>query len=214
MNLISSSDVIYINISEDIFKYFLKIEVGILFLPKKLFDHPSNNSSQLNIEDATITLSTLNDWINQLNKEGKSYLRLESILKQILFLSKNHIANILSENPEWKCLIGEQYLQKIVVFYSYNEFLNFKIKSILFKNPDTNSIQDALIASLVKASNEIQPILVDKEIANLIKNIEPISPVVCDIRICKQILGANDHPSLAEPENRKQLLTELLKEVN
>jgi hypothetical protein len=26
-------------------------------------------------------------------------------------------------------------------------------------------------------------------------------------------LGANDHPSLAEPENRKQLLTELLKEV-
>ena len=49
----------------------------------------------------------------------------------------------------------------------------------------------------MKASNEIQPILVDKEIANLIKNIEPISPVVCDISICKQILGANDHPSLA-----------------
>ncbi len=89
-----SSDVIYINISEDIFKYFLKIEVRILFLPKKLFDHPSNNSSQLNIEDATITLSTLNDWINQLNKEGKSYLRLESILKQMLSLSKNHITNI------------------------------------------------------------------------------------------------------------------------
>lgn len=214
VNLISSSDVIYINISEDIFKYFLKIEVRILFLPKKLFDHPSNNSSQLNIEDATITLSTLNDWINQLNKEGKSYLRLESILKQMLSLSKNHITNILSENPEWKCLIGEQYLQKIVVFYSYSEFLNFKIKSILFKNPDTNSIQDALIASLVKASNEIQPILVDKEIANLIKNIEPISPVVCDTSICKRILGAKEHPSLAEPENRKQLLTELLKEVN
>ena len=122
--------------------------------------------------------SQLNDWINQLNKEGKSYLRLESILKQILFLSKNHIANILSENPEWKCLIGEQYLQKIVVFYSYNEFLNFKIKSILFKNPDTNSIQDALIASLVKASNEIQPILVDKEIANLIREILSLSHFV------------------------------------
>lgn len=212
VDLIFAPKVVYIDVSEDIFRDFLKIEVGILFLPKKLFDHPSNNSSQLNIEDATITLSTLNDWINQLNKEGKSYLRLELILKQILVLSKNHIADILFENPEWKCLIGEQYLQKIVVFYSYNEFLNFKIKSILFEKPDTNSIQDALIASLVKASNEIQPILVDKKIANLIKNIEPISPVVCDISICKQILGANDHhPSLAEPENRKQLLTELLK---
>lgn len=179
-------------------------------MPKTLIASPSDNPSHLNIRDANSILLTLNSWINQLSKEGKSYLRLESILRQILNLSKNHIVEILSRYPEWKCLIGEQYLQKTVVFYSYNEFVELKQKSILFKKPNNQSQEKLLIDSLIKASQDIKPVVVDDEIARLIKNIPKISPVVCSTAICKQILGANEHPSLAEPENRKQLLTELL----
>ena len=67
---------------------------------------------------------------------------------------------------------------------------------------------------MVKASKDIKPVVVDGGIADVIKNITEISPVVCSTAVCRQILGSNDHPSLEEPEHRKQLLTELLKEVN
>jgi hypothetical protein len=210
VGLTSDSKVVYLDISENIFRCFLKIEVSVLFLPKKLFNDSSNNSSQLNFEDASITLLTLNSWINQLNKEGKDCLILESLLRQVLNFSKNHIVEILSKYPEWKCLIGEQYLQNTVVFYSYNEFVELKQKSILFKKPSDQS-QKELIKSLVRASPDIKPVVVDDKMAHLIKDIAKISPVVCSTAVCKHILGANDHPSLAEPENRKQLLTELLK---
>ena len=131
-----------------------------------------------------------------------------NMLRQILVLSKENLNRILLKHQNCRCLIGQDYLQKEINFYSYKEFQSLKNKYILFKK---SSNQEKLIDALTNVSKDIKPVVVDGGIADLIKNIPEISPVVCSTAVCKQILGANDPPSLSEPEHRKQLLTELLK---
>jgi len=207
INLIRDSEVIYIDVSETIFKDILKIEVSILLLPKLLFTRSHNDSlAQLNVEDATTILSKLDSLINHWKEQGENTTKIESILKQFLNLSKNYVINILSANPDWRCLIGSQYPQETAIFYSYHDFQDYKRQSILFRKPNNN-----LIKSLVEAIENIQPIVVDKQIAELLENDQNISPIPCNLDTCKSTLSKA--PDLALPERRKQLLTELLKEV-
>lgn len=206
INLIRDSEVIYIDVSENIFKYLLQLKVSVLLLPKSLFIRPHSGSlDQLNVEDAKTILLNLNSLINRWEQQGINNSILESVLKQFLSFSKNYVINILSANPDWRCLIGSEHPQKTAVFYSYHNFQKFKRQSILFIETNNN-----LIDSLVKAT-EIKPIIVDSKIADLLKNDENISPVTCDIHTCKNSLS--EAPPLALPERRKQLLTELLKEL-
>lgn len=210
INLIRGSEVIYVDVdvSDNIFKDILQIEVSALLLPKLLFADSHNDSlGQLNVQDATTILSTLNSLINQCEQQEKNTRFLEQILRQFLDLSKKYvISSILSKNPYWRCLIGNQYPQKTAIFYSYHDFQDFKHKSILFRELNNNLIQ-----SLVEATENIKPIIVDSKIADLLKNDENVSPVTCDIDTCKNSLSKT--PALALPERRKLLLTELLKEV-
>jgi hypothetical protein len=210
VDLISNSRVIYIDIDEKIFRAFIKIKVNVLTLPTELFIDAPQNSPQLQFEDAEIFILNLNSCISKV--EDREVLKnVLNMLRQILVLSKENLSRILLKHQDCRCLIGQNYLQKEIKFYSYKEFQNLKNKYILFKK---SSNQEKLIDALVKASKDIKPVVVEGGIADLIKNIAEISPVVCSTAVCKQILGANDPPSLSEPEHRKQLLTELLKEVN
>jgi hypothetical protein len=214
VGLISTSRVIYIDIDEKIFRAFIKIQVNVLTLPTELFMDAPQNSTQLQFEDAEIFTLNLNSYITKVNNQEVNlllYKNMLNILRQILVLSKENLNKILLKHQDCRCLIGQDYFQKEIKCYSYKEFQNLKNKSILFKK---SSNQEKLIDSLVKASKDIKPVVVDGGIADVIKNITEISPVVCSTAVCRQILGSNDHPSLEEPEHRKQLLTELLKEVN
>ncbi|MDB9341813.1 MULTISPECIES: hypothetical protein [Cyanophyceae] len=192
--------------AENIFRDFLKIQIGTLLLSKQLFNHyPHNSLGQLKIQDATTIFSEINSWIRE--PGGINTQALESILTHFLNLSKNYVISILSKNPDWRCLIGYQYSQEIAFFYSYHQFQEFNRQSILFRKTNNNSIK-----LLVEAIENIQPIIVDGKIADLLKNDQNISPVTCDVNSCKDILSKA--PALAQPERRKQLLTELLKEVH
>ncbi|MBC1236659.1 sacsin N-terminal ATP-binding-like domain-containing protein [Nostoc sp. 2RC] len=207
ITLIRDSEVFYIDASENLFKHILQINVSRLLLPKLLFNCSHNYSlKELNFQDAKTFLSNLNDLITRWEKQGENTKNIERIVKDFLNLSKNYIINILSTNPYWRCLIGSQYPQKTAIFYSYHQFQEFKRKSILFKESNKS-----LINSLVEATENIQPIIVDSKIADLLKNDENISPVICNVDTCKSSLSKT--PALAKPDRRKQLLTELLKEV-
>ena len=207
VDLISTSRVIYIDIDEKIFRAFIKIKVNVLTLPTELFIDAPKNSPQLQFEDAQIFILNLNSCISKV--EDREVLKnILNMLRQILVLSKENLNRILLKHQDCRCLIGQDYLQKEINFYSYKEFQNLKNKYILFKK---SSNQEKLIDALIEASKDIKPVVVEGGIADLIKNIAEISPVVCSTAVCKQILGANDPPSLSEPEHRKQLLTELLK---
>jgi hypothetical protein len=220
VSLISAPRVIYIytkDIDERFFKSFVKIKkINVLMLPKELFIDSPRNGTRLQFEDAETFILNLNLLVSELKNgklDSRFFTSILNLLRQILVLSEKNLNRILLEHQDCRCLIGQYHLQKEIEFYSYNEFLNLKNKSILFKEPSDQN-QKNLIDYLVKASHDIKPVVVDDKMAYLIKNIPEISPAVCSTAICKRILGANKHPSLAEPENRKQLLTELLKEVD
>ena len=207
IKLIHISQIIYIDVNESIFKHIIQIDTGVLVLPKSLFNNSNNNpSAQLKEQDATAILSKINQWINQLEQNGKNINILELILKQFVYLSRNNIVQILSNNPDWRCLLGNPYPNGATQFYSYNQFQNFRSKSLLFRKSNHQ-----LIDILIKAIKNIQPILVEKSIADLLKHDSTVSPVNCDIQSCKELLAQTPVPVLCEPENRVQLLKELLK---
>jgi hypothetical protein len=204
INLIKDSEVIYINVSENIFKFLIKIEVSVLLLPKELF--PNNSLGQLKPQDTTAILSNLNRCIHELEKQARNTTFLEPILRDFLNLSKNNLTNILSNNPTWKCLIGYDN-QKNVQFYSYNEFKQLKQESRLFIQS-----RDNMINCLTQALVSFEPVLVKKEIAEILQSDKNICPGYCNLDSCRVILSKT--LKLSTPENRKQLLNELLKEVH
>jgi hypothetical protein len=207
INLIKDSEVIYINISENYINNILRIEsLSVLLLPTKLFTNIANNSfTQLREQDATAIFRW---FINEFELETKvnHTTVLESILREFLNLSKNHLIKILSNNPSWRCLIGHNK-QKIVEFYSYNDFKQFKQEFRLFINSKEN-----MINCLTQALVNFEPVLVGEEIARLIHSDQNILPVYCNLHSYRAILSKA--PKLSIPENRKQLLNELLKEVH
>ncbi|MEA5516647.1 hypothetical protein, partial [Nodularia sp. UHCC 0506] len=205
INLIKDSEVIYINISENNINNILKIEsLSILLLPIKLFPNiPNNSFTQLREQDATAIFRW---FINELETQVNHPTFLESILREFLKLSKNHLINIISNNPSWRCLIGYNK-QKIVKFYSYNDFKQFKQESRLFIKSKEN-----MINCLTQAIVSFEPVLVGEEIARLLQSDKNILPVDCNLPSCRVILSKA--PTLSKPEYRKQLLNELLKEVH
>ncbi|MBD2613870.1 hypothetical protein H6G94_21765 [Nostoc punctiforme FACHB-252] len=211
IHIIKNSEVIYIGTPENIYRFLLKIELSILLLPKQLFPNPANNQNieqSLPYQDAEKILSNLCQEIDNLETQRHETTFLQPVIKEFLKLSKNHLLDILSKNPTWQCLIASNR-QNQVTFYSYNDFKTFKQKFILLIKHKNDYIIDLLIQAL----ENIQPILVDNEIANLLKSDKNISPEYCNSDICKHILSKTPVLS-SQPANRKQLLNELLKEVN
>lgn len=205
INLIKDSEVIYINIAENNINNILKIEsLSVLLLPKKLFNNiPNNSFTQLREQDATAIFRW---FLNELETQVNHPTFLESILREFLKLSKNNLINILSKNPTWKCLIGYDH-QKNVQFYSYNEVKKFKQESRLFIKS-----KDNMIKYLTQALLSFEPVLVEEEIAKILESHENIYPKYCNLDSCRIILSKT--LKLSTPENRKQLLNELLKEVH
>ncbi|MGB3207622.1 MAG: hypothetical protein WBB28_21775 [Crinalium sp.] len=205
INLVDDSKIIYIDVLEYTFKHLIKIELNILLLSKPFFSTPGNaKEKQLSYKDAKAILSKINEWINQLYEQGRNVNALELTLKQFLKLSKNELIKILSENENWKCLIGSQYKATAASFYSYKDFKNEKI---LFRRSKND-----LLDSLEKAVQYFQPIVVDEEIAELISNAPSISPVICDQNVCRSIL--NKTPLLNDKPERIKLLDQLLSCLN
>ena len=69
-----------------------------------------------------------------------------------------------------------------------------------------------MIKYLTQALLSFEPVLVEEEIAKILESHENIYPKYCNLDSCRIILSKT--LKLSTPENRKQLLNELLKEVH
>ncbi len=174
-------------------------EIQVLLLPKIFKDEAFNNNFKLEYQDSLSILSTIEKWISNENLLNVTL----SLIKQILKFSQNNLESLLTKNPSLRCLPVRAYYDEKLEFYSYNQLEIFKNEARLFQSKNN------YLKALVKAIKNLEPFIVEKDIGILLQKVPAIDPVNCDIHTCKSIISKT--PTLAEPNERTQLLTELLK---
>lgn len=182
--------------------YALNLDVLLIY---KIFE-PASQPSQaiLKSEQAVEVLTCLS---NILKEDMSIHVAICDLVKQILSKFDSPLI-IISELAE-KCLFyGYKYREKKKFLWNYDRLRESRSKNLLF----TDEYNPDIAAALNEAIPDYDFIFIDEELARILDKIpsmKGISPLTLDS--CKQLLDKK--PKLAIPEQRINLLKELIRDV-
>ncbi|MEZ2342269.1 hypothetical protein [Microcoleus sp. EPA2] len=181
--------------------YALNLDVLLIY---KTFE-PASQSSQaiLNSQQAVEVLTCLSDIL----KEDKSiYLAICNLIKQILSKFDSPLI-IIGELADKILFYGYKYREKKTYLWSYAKLCESRSKNLLFTGK-----YNTIAAALNEAIPDYDFIFIEEDLASILNKIpsmKGISSLTLDS--CKNLLDKK--PNLAIPEQRINLLKELIRHV-
>lgn len=200
IDIISPSKRFTINCQYYIFQEISKLPLSILVIHKDF--EPNGNkpsSKELNVEDAKLILVCLIRLFDENENDDKKQNEIYKLIKEIIPHSKDSISDILKNNPRFP-IQGESLKTRKSQFYHYQKITT---SSNFFVSDGKDSDgKDKLAESLQKALANEEVIILEQQISKVL-NIDKSSS-------CLKLLTAQT--KLSEPQNRLELLKELLKQ--